>query len=111
MTVAAGQPKMTILNLPLAVGVDGAELVPCAQNGTTVRTTISDISNFSSVILTSALGSAVTFGAGARRIITDFNGAMVFKSVVTSTQGGGVPSFFNNTVVPVFSDGTDWRQG
>mgnify|MGYP001617979545 CR=1 FL=1 len=47
------------------------------------------------------LPSAVTIGAGARALVTDAN-ATTFASVVA---GGGA------NVVPVYSDGTDWRIG
>jgi len=48
-----------------------------------------------------ALVAAGTAGAGARAVVTDAN-ATTFHSVVA---GGGA------NVVPVFSDGTDWRIG
>lgn len=47
------------------------------------------------------LPSASTAGAGARAFITDGNSA-TFNAVVA---GGGA------NLVPVFSDGTDWRVG
>jgi hypothetical protein len=51
--------------------------------------------------LVSALPSAVTAGAGARRFVTDAT-VTTFASVVAG--GGG-------NAVPIFSDGTNWRIG
>jgi hypothetical protein len=48
-----------------------------------------------------ALVAAATAGAGARAVVTDAN-ATTFHSIVA---GGGA------NVVPVFSDGTNWRIG
>ena len=48
-----------------------------------------------------SLGSAATAGAGARRIVTDAT-VTTFASVVA---GSG------SNVVPVYSDGTNWRIG
>lgn len=52
-------------------------------------------------VTTANLPSAVTSGAGARAFVTDANSA-TFNAVLV---GGGV------NIVPVFSDGTDWRIG
>jgi hypothetical protein len=48
-----------------------------------------------------ALVAAATAGAGARAVVTDAN-ATTFHAIVA---GGGA------NVVPVFSDGTNWRIG
>lgn len=48
-----------------------------------------------------SLGSAAAAGVGARAVITDGTGS-TFNAVAA---GGG------STVVPVFSDGTNWRIG
>lgn len=53
------------------------------------------------VASTAGLGSAADAGQGARRLVTDAN-ATTFHSVVA---GGGT------NVVPVYSDGTNWRIG
>jgi hypothetical protein len=102
MTVDTGQYRMTILNLPVAVGLDGTELVPCVQSGVTVYTTINDILATGSLVTTVAqLPSAVTAGAGARYIVTNAD----------DRDFGFLPSGGGGLTVPVYSDGTVWRMG
>jgi len=70
----------------------GSALATSLTASSYLKTTASTVAN---------LPSAITSGAGARAIVTDAN-ATTFASVVAA---GGA------NVVPVFSDGTNWRIG
>ena len=92
--------NVKISGLPAASTLTGAELVPIVQSGVTSQTTVDDITkNISSIV--SALPSASTVGAGAKRFVTDAT-ATTFASTVV---GGGANK------VPVYSDGTGWKIG
>jgi hypothetical protein len=69
----------------------------------TITTTTSLVTGFvkTGAVAVGALPSAATAGAGARMVVTDAN-ATTFASVVA---GGGA------NIVPVFSNGTNWRIG
>tara|TARA_Y100000389_G_scaffold99924_1_gene96706 strand:- start:297 stop:899 length:603 start_codon:yes stop_codon:yes gene_type:complete len=53
-------------------------------------------------VITSALPTAATAGAGARSMVTDADAGSTFGAVLV---GAG------SLTLPVFSDGTDWRVG
>ena len=92
--------NVKISGLPAASTLTGAELVPIVQSDVTSQTTVDDITkNISSIV--SALPSASTVGAGAKRFVTDAT-ATTFASTVV---GGGANK------VPVYSDGTGWKIG
>lgn len=96
----------TIPMLPAVTGLLGPELIEIVQNGASARASLTQLAALvgsvsTTPVLTSALPSPVTSGAGNRRMVLDAT-SVVFASVLS---GGGA-----NTV-PVYSDGTVWRIG
>ena len=74
-------------------------LVSYLTEAFTSLTVLSHITTTSTTV--AGLPSAATAGAGARAMVTNAN-ATTFNSIVA---GGGA------NIVPVFSDGTNWRIG
>lgn len=116
-------PTINLLPVLDATDVSGSVLFPVwvSDQGDTYRLSMTNLiayieENFGAMEATSLtassfvattgvtvanLPSAATAGAGARAMVTNAN-ATTFNSVVA---GGGA------NIVPVFSDGTDWRIG
>ena len=85
----------------LILGYDADASSATASNEITLGNASHLVVRIPGVTLVASLPSAATVGAGARAMVTNAN-ATTFHSVVA---GGG------SNVVPVFSDGTNWRIG
>lgn len=86
-----------------------ADAITCATGGTARWTVSGSLANFSVPVKTpsttvASLPSAATVGAGARMLVTDASGP-TFQSFQAIVVGGG------SYIVPVYSDGTNWRMG
>ena len=92
----------TITQLTQALGVTGAEYMEAVQNGSSVRVTTAQLAQLvSAPVLVVQLADPTVLGAGVRAFVSDAL-SITFNSVVV---GGGA------NVVPVYSDGTNWRIG
>ena len=85
----------------IVIGDDADASAATASDEITLGNASHKVVRIPGVTLVASLPSASTVGAGARAMVTNAN-ATTFHSVVA---GGGA------NVVPVFSDGTDWRIG
>jgi len=93
----AAAPSSTTVSNEVTIGNSSVTLMRAP--GLTLTVGLKWINNGTQTV--AALVAAGTAGAGARAVVTDAS-ATTFHSIVA---GGGA------NVVPVFSDGTDWRIG
>lgn len=94
--------NVTFEDLTPVTGLDGTEIVPLNQGGTTKTATTGQIAAVGALGPYSVASlPAAASNAYARAFATDAN-ATTFASIVA---GGGA------NIVPVYSDGTNWRIG
>jgi len=111
----------TINQLPVASSLSGGDNFPlwAPDQGDSRRTSLTNIKTFvleSNTVLTAtsyvaitatnvaSLPTAAAAGAGARATVNDSNAALTAGIGAVVAAGGA-------NVVPVFSDGTNWRIG
>lgn len=103
--------NIEILNLPVALSIDGSEYTPIVQGDTTKRVATQLIANLAPDVNTklpsytvATLPSAVTLGAGAVAFVTDASTTLILGLGIAVVGGG-------SNKVPVYSDGSDWIIG
>lgn len=92
----------TFQELPIVTALDGTEIVPLNQAGTTKTATTGQIAAVGALGAYTVATLPTGQGSGTRAFVSDSAASPTFADTLT---GGG------SLVVPVYFDGTVWRYG
>lgn len=122
--MTAPLPGTLISSLPVAISLDGGELVPIVQGGTTKRTTTGSIAALYGRIFPFVGGTQYITTAGSHTILADTAVVLVNKSVLSNTPlvlpsvslRGGLPLHVSDVTglggdITFTPDGTDTLMG